>query len=157
MSIDRFASSEAASFWRYISSTLERLVECAEAIDPEGLRWRPPAPSTNNIAVLAEHSLNNAEENLLQTLCGQRLGIHQSAATANASATAADIRRYWRNLRPRLEAGLSALTPPDLDRDVTHPRRGPTPGREVLIVVARHITEHLGQSELTRDLYHATG
>lgn len=156
MSTDGFASSEAASFWRYISGTLDRLVECAEAVDPEGLSWLPPAPSTNSIAVLAEHSLNNAEENLLQTLCGQQLGIQQSAATANASATAADIRRHWRDLRPRLDAGLSALTRSDLDRNVTHPRRGSIPGREVLIVVARHTAEHLGQAELTRDLYNAT-
>jgi hypothetical protein len=36
-----------------------------------------------------------------------------------------------------------------------HPRRGPLSGREILIVVARHAAEHLGQAELTRDLMKA--
>jgi hypothetical protein len=36
-----------------------------------------------------------------------------------------------------------------------HPRRGAISGREILIVVARHAAEHLGQAELTRDLWKA--
>ena len=151
-----FANPEAASFWRYISSTLDRLAQLAVTVEHDGLHWRPPAEAANSIAVLTEHTLNNAEENLLQTLCGQPLDIQQHAETANASATAVDIHRHWQDLRPRLESGLAALTSSDLDRDVTHPRRGSIPGREVLIVVARHAAEHLGQAELTRDLFDTT-
>lgn len=39
-----------------------------------------------------------------------------------------------------------------LNETVEHGWRGPIARREVLIVVARHAAEHLGQAELTRDL-----
>ncbi len=50
---------------------------------------------------------------------------------------------------------MTALSALDLEREVTHPRRGALTGRDVLIVVARHAVEHLGQAELTRDLARA--
>jgi len=59
---------------------------------------------------------------------------------------------WWPGLRAELEEGLSALPTSDLARAVEHPRRDPLSGREILIVVARHVAEHLGQAELTRDL-----
>ena len=40
----------------------------------------------------------------------------------------------------------------DFERAEIHPRRGVLTGREVLLIVARHATEHLGRAELTRDL-----
>ncbi|MDP9352215.1 MAG: DUF664 domain-containing protein [Chloroflexota bacterium] len=44
-----------------------------------------------------------------------------------------------------------------LEEEIEHPRRGRITGREVLLVVARHCAEHLGQAELTRDLLEASG
>lgn len=70
--------------------------------------------------------------------------------------TAAGVRARWRELRPRLVAALSHVAPGELARDRPHPRRGALDGRAVLIVVARHAAEHLGQAELTRDLWRAT-
>ena len=39
-----------------------------------------------------------------------------------------------------------------MDKEVNHPRRGAICGREVLLVVATHVTEHMGHAQLTRDL-----
>lgn len=156
MSDTTVTSPEAASFWRYISSSLDRLVQLSQTIDSDGLDWSPPAPGTNKIAVLVVHTLGNAEENILQTLCGQPVGRDRSGEFASRAATTDELRARWQDLRPRLKAALSQLTTVDLNSDKQHPRRGPIPGREVLIVVARHAAEHLGQAELTRDLYLAT-
>ncbi len=148
-----FASTEVASFWRYIASSLDRLVEVAAGMSPEGLDWEPPAPDTNSVAVLVTHTLGNAEENLLETLCGQRVDRNCEGEFQQRDTTVAVLQHRWRELRPRLEAALSTLTSDDLEGDRPHPRRGTIPGREVLIVVARHAAEHLGQAELTRDLW----
>jgi hypothetical protein len=150
------ATLEATSFWRYISSSLDRLVELSQTINPSGLHWTPPAPDTNSIAVLVVHTLGNAEENILQTLCGEPLKRDRSGEFAIQATTAEELIGRWRDLRPRLESALSRITPDDLNGDKQHPRRDSIPGREVLIVVARHAAEHLGQAELTRDLWNAT-
>ena len=148
------STSEAMIYWRYISSTLDRLMTLALEIDDEGLRWEPPAPQTNSIAALASHTLTNAEENILQTLCGQP-GLADGARGFTRQADSETLRSRWDDLRPQLGDGLSRLPPEALNEDRNHPRRGTITGREVLLVVARHAAEHLGQAELTRDLWSA--
>lgn len=151
----RFGDTEAAIFWRYSASSITRLVELAATLDKGGLIWCPPAPDTNSIYALAMHTMGNAEENILETLCGRPVGRQRDAEFARAGG-AADVRARWQDLGPRLNTALAALTPGTLERECPHPRRGTISGREVLIVVARHAAEHLGQAELTRDLWRAT-
>ena len=149
----QFASSEAAVFWRYISSSLDRLVELVTAVDPTALGWRPQTSATSNsLAGLAAHTLGNAEENILGVLAGERVDRdHEQEFTAEPSSRA--IAAQWHDLRPRLAAALRRLPAAEMARPRAHPRRGTVTGREVLLVVARHAAEHLGQAELTRDLW----
>ena len=149
----QFASQEAASFWRYISSSLDRLVALALEIDDEGLQWTPPAPETNSILTLAFHTLGNAEENILETLCEQPVNRDRASEFRTGERGKDDLSERWETLRPRLEGSLADLSASALDESCYHPRRGEIGGRDVLIVVARHSAEHLGQAELTRDLW----
>lgn len=150
----QFASSEAAVFWRYICSSLDRLVELVTALDDAALGWRPHAITTSNsIGGLAVHTLANAEENILGVLAGHSVDRdhqHEFAAVTSSAA----IRAQWFDLRRRLAAAIGSLSSVDMARLRVHPRRGSITGREVLLVVARHAAEHLGQAELTRDLWH---
>jgi hypothetical protein len=98
--------------------------------------------------------MGNAEENILQTLCGTPVGRDRDAEFAQAGIVAGVLAR-WEELRPRLAAALAGVARGELDRERPHPRRGTISGRAVLIVVARHAAEHLGQAELTRDLWRA--
>jgi uncharacterized damage-inducible protein DinB len=149
------APGEALVFWRYIASSLDRLVALVAGLSADELGWRPPAPDTNSLAILAIHTLGNAEENILGTLAGQTIARDREAEFAPREASAAGIVARWGELRERLHAALLALPPGALDADYPHPRRGAVTGREILIVVARHAAEHLGQAELTRDLLRA--
>jgi hypothetical protein len=148
--------SEAAIFWRYVSSSLDRLVALALELDTDGFHWRPPAPETTSIAALAFHTLGNAEENILETLCSWPVNRDREGEFAAHGRTQDDLRERWATLRPRLEQALSGLDDEGLNAPCNHPRRGLLTGREVLIVVARHSAEHLGQAELTRDLWLAS-
>lgn len=67
--------------------------------------------------------------------------------------SSAAIRAQWFDLRRRLAVAIGSLSSVDMARLRVHPRRGSITGREVLLVVARHAAEHLGQAELTRDLW----
>lgn len=147
---------EIALFWRYITSSLDRLVACLDGLDEAGLNWQPPAPGANSLSALATHTLGNAEENIIETLAGQPVGRDREAEFAARAATADEITGRWHDLRGRLEAALAALPPAVPDAEFAHPRRGALTGRAILLVVARHAAEHLGQAELTRDLLRAS-
>jgi hypothetical protein len=144
--------SEPFLFWRYIASSLDRLVALLDGLRAEDLDWRPPAPGANSLYVLATHTLGNAEENLLETLGGQTIGRDREGEFAVQGGSVEVVQARWRALRPRLAECLASLPPGALDAPRLHPRRGTITGRDILIVVARHSAEHLGQAELTRDL-----
>jgi hypothetical protein len=148
---------EGALFWRYIASSLDRLIACLDGLTVEELSWRPAAPGANSLYVLAAHMLGNAEENLLGLLGGQPMRREREAEFASRAeaASAGTLNARWGELRQRLNDTLTTLTPDALNQTYAHPRRGTITGRDVLIVVARHAAEHLGQAELTRDLLRA--
>lgn len=151
-----FRTDEVATFWRFIVSSLDRLLAVAQSLDGDGVHWRPPAPGSNSVAVLVRHTLGNTEENLLMVLCGQPFARQRDDEFVDRSVSAADLDASWHELRPRIETALANVEAEEMTRMHPHPRRGSVSGRDVLIVVARHAAEHLGQVELTRDLWHAS-
>ena len=143
---------ELASFAGFICRSIDRVVACLDGLDAQALNWRPPADGANSLSVLAVHTMANAEENILGTLCGrlgERRREHEFAIRGEAAEA---LRERWLRLRAQIEATLAGLPLAELDREHQHPRRGPLTGWEILIVVARHAAEHQGQAELTRDL-----
>lgn len=150
-----FKSEEAATYWQYISGTLDRFMDVVSGCSVDELNWRPPAPETNSIYVLAVHTLANARQNILGKLCGQDVTRNrdeefvQVATEENASIP------WWPQLRADLEQGLAKVEPERLEARIDDPDRGPVFGREFLLIVARHAAEHVGQVELTRDLARA--
>ncbi len=146
--------AQALLFWRYIASSLDRLVAVIDGLDAADLAWRPPAAEANSLYALVVHTLGNAEENLFETLGGQPIGRDRAGEFA-ARGDLATVTAKWDALRPRLAATLASLPDGALNATYQHPRRGSISGRDILIVVARHAAEHLGQAELTRDLLRA--
>jgi uncharacterized damage-inducible protein DinB len=148
-------NAEIAVFWRYIASSLDRLVACVAVLDETELSWRPSAEGANSLRVLAVHTLGNAEENLVGLLGAEGVGRDRDAELRATADDGPELERRWRSLRPRIERALAGLDGDALERPYAHPRRQTVTGREVLLVVARHAAEHLGQAELTRDLRQA--
>jgi hypothetical protein len=146
-----FVSGEASQFWRYIESTLDRLFELVAAEREDVLHWLPPAENPNSILVLARHMLANVEVNIRGTLGDEPVAYDREAAFAE-DITKADVLARWSELRPLFQQTMRALPDDRISGLVTHHWRGEIPGREVLIVVARHTAEHLAHAELTRDM-----
>ncbi len=156
MSCGPFPNRELAAYAGFICRSIDRIVACLDGLDEAQRNWRPPAPQTNSLYLLAIHTMANAEENILGTLCGQPIERRRDDEFTAWGTAAVDAEARWHDLRERLTAALSALDPTELERERTHPRRGSLTGREVLLVVARHAAEHQGHAELTRDLLRAT-
>jgi hypothetical protein len=145
-------SREVESYQRFIFGTIDSLVQSLEGLTEAELNWRPAAPDTNSLYAIAAHVLGNAEENVLQTVCGQAVMRSRPAELAARGSTWEPLRDHWRDLRGRIEQALAALPDAELGRSRHHPRRGPLEAREVLLVVARHAAEHWGEAQLTRSL-----
>lgn len=152
MSKDKDSSWAAAVFCHYILSSLDRLLQCLEGLSEEQLSWHSLAPNTNSLYALTVHTLGNAEENLLHTLYDQPSPRNREQEFLAKGQTTDELVTHWRDLRERLQRALLNLTPERLKQEHVHPRRGHITGLDILIVVARHCAEHLGQAELTRDL-----
>ena len=150
MESSAFASEEAAQFWRYIAGSLDRLMALIAEQPASVLQFRPPAAQANSILGLARHTLANARDNLLGVMQGEPGGRDRQSEFEDL--VPAELLELWGGLRAEMEEALMALSADVLAERVEHGRRGPIARREVLIVVARHAAEHLGQAELTRDL-----
>jgi hypothetical protein len=83
------------------------------------------------------------------------VGRDREAEFAVQGSSSEVLAARWQVLRERLARVLAGLPAGALDAEYQHPRRGALTGRAILIVVARHAAEHLGQAELTRDLLRA--
>jgi hypothetical protein len=142
---------EIEIFWTYITSSVNHLFGCLEGMSEEDLNWRP-LENANSLFVLTTHTMGNIAENLLEVLCGQPVHRQREAEFAVRGSSPESLKSQWLELQDRVRSVLSKLPPGELDRPIEHPRRGSTTGREVLIIVARHAAEHMGQAYLTRDL-----
>ncbi|MDP9352216.1 MAG: hypothetical protein M3P51_11815 [Chloroflexota bacterium] len=80
--MDHSAPGEIDTYRRHILGSLDRLVGCLSDLDERGLNWRPPAENANSLYALAVHTLANAEENILGTLCGQPITRDREAEFA---------------------------------------------------------------------------
>jgi hypothetical protein len=151
MSTQVRANQELLIFWRYISSSIDQLIGTLDGLSEQEINWSPIG-NANSLFVLATHTLGNTAENVLQVLCDQPVDRQRNAEFAAQGTSAAPIQAQWQSLRAQIEAHFAQLDDAVLDEMRTHARRGQMMGREVLIVVARHCAEHMGQAFLTRDL-----
>ena len=149
-----FRSSEVQRFWPYIQRSVDRIVGAIESLDAAGIDidWRPPTPHSNSAYVMAVHALGNLDEQLLGLLSSAPSTRDRDAEFLATGGSTTEIQRRWRTLRVDIHEALQALSDADLDTSRRHPRRGVVSGHDVLILVARHMAEHAGQAELTRDL-----
>lgn len=146
-----FRHPPALVYWRFITSSLDRLVACLDGLDASALNWRP-LPTANSLYVLATHILGNLEETVLGLICGQAVVRDRAAEFRAMGSNAVELQRHWHTLQAQIAHYLEQLSVADLDREHAHPRRGVLTAHEILIVVARHAAEHLAHAELTRDL-----
>ena len=146
----------ATRLWPYAARSIERLLAAAfDELDANGRAWRPDAPDANSVLTLVNHTISNAEDNLLGTIAGLDIAYDRQADFDKPETDPAAIRARWARVRTAFEAALPTLDDQRMLETVQHPRRGPVTRFDSLVVVTRHAAEHLAHAELTRDLYRA--
>ncbi len=145
------ASTEIESLWNYIKRSIDRIFSCLEGLDEEDLNWRP-LRNANSLYILATHVIANVESNILGVLCGLEISRNRDNEFKARGSSAEPLKQRWYELQGKISMNLSELPPGALDKEYIHPRLGKITGRDNFIVIARHIAEHVGHAELTRDL-----
>jgi len=148
-------NAEIVAFADPLITAIERIFACLDGLDAEGLNWRPPAPQTNSLYVLAFHTMGSAEAAIIGELGGEHVERDRDAEFTASGDARAPLDARWRALEPRLRATLNRLTAADMEKTVHHRRFGAMSGRSYLILQTQHPTEHAGHAELTRDLLKA--
>jgi hypothetical protein len=146
---------EIVAFADPIVGAIERIIRCLDGLDAEGLNWRPPAPLTNSLYVLAFHTMGSAEAAIIGELGGQPVQRDRDAEFTASGDSAEPLYARWEALKPRLHETLARLTVADMEKSVHHRRFGAMSGRAFLILAAQHPAEHTGHAELTRQLLDA--
>ncbi len=144
-------NQEVEMLWRFIESSLNRILACLNGLNEDDLNWRP-MENSNSLYALGAHMLGNVEQNILGVLGGQSIHRQREAEFRAKGRSAEPIQAKWQGLQGQIQECLANLPAGELERERAHPRRGQITGRQLLIVVARHAAEHVGHAELTRDL-----
>jgi hypothetical protein len=142
---------EIESYWHYVRRSVDRIILCLDGLDETDINWRP-LDNANSLYVLATHIIGNVEANILGVLCLQNINRQRENEFKAYGNSIEPIQQKWHDVQEKISSHLIKMSSKDLDKEYTHPRRGRTTGRDLLIVVARHAAEHVGHAELTRDL-----
>jgi hypothetical protein len=142
---------EIETLWRFIRRSVDRILACLNGLNEEELNWYP-LPSANSLYVLATHAMANVESNILGVLCGLEILRNRDDEFKAKGTSSETLFNKWHELQKRISTNLSNLPPDALNQEYKHPRLGMITGRYHFIVIARHMAEHVGHSELTRDL-----
>jgi hypothetical protein len=150
-----FADKEIELLWDYTQRSVERILACLDGLEGDDLNWCPLG-NANSLYVLAVHVIANVEANLAGVLCSQNIVRRREEEFKVRSGSVAPVVQRWCDVQQRITFHVLKLSSADLDRVYVHPRRGKITGRELLITVVRHASEHVGHAELTRDLLFTT-
>jgi len=140
--------------------SFEMMSEALQGLPPEALAWKPAADG-NAIAVLVRHSITatrfwmDAASGRQRSIAAYRAGERAESFRAGASDASA-MQGLIDSYVKEMEAALATATAADLARVATWLEVDDAPtasGYECLHRAIGHLREHVGQVQLTRDLW----
>jgi uncharacterized damage-inducible protein DinB len=130
-----------------------QVLRTLDGLDADALNWQPLPNETNSLFVLATHCIGS-ERGWFGSVLGGAPPTRDRAAEFRArgedlaalrAAYAESARFTWEILAP--------LTAGDLDATRQHDHYGMVTVRWIILHVIEHYSEHLGQAQLTRQLW----
>jgi uncharacterized damage-inducible protein DinB len=151
--------TEVDSYTKELRRIFDKLYVSLDGLGEQELNWHPPAPEANSIYAIATHTLGNARAWILGICCGQPIERDRPAEFRASGQDAAHLVENGRSLLNEIEMSLRALQPASLD-ELREPRQQlwgagtsqPVTGREAILHVIVHASEHVGHIAMTRDL-----
>lgn len=152
-----FASKEVELHWHHIELAMDRIMSANEGRTVSERNWRPHAPETNSLHVLAFHTIGNIRQNVFEAIFGTPTGRDRDAEFVDVATESNNQAEIWPDVKATLRDALVTIPDSHLTELRQHPRRGERSVRDILLMISTHAAEHAGHAELTRDMALAAG
>ncbi len=150
-----FRTQSIGEFWANLETSLDRIESVMADCPIAELNWKPPAPETNSVYVIAVHALGHLRQGILGVLAeGSQARDRDAEFRAVATPENVPI-PDWDTTRQQMRETLLALGPDVLDRVHAPVNRPQMTGMALMLLMTRHTALHEGHAELTRDLARA--
>ena len=148
--------SEIAEYLDSINRQRTKIWKTLEAADPACLNWAPTNDETNSLFVLGTHVIGS-EHGWIFEILGDGEKTRNRPAEFLAQGNSLDnLREEYEREAEETKRVLSALTSEDLQTTRNRESHGDVTVRWVILHVIEHSSEHLGQMELTKQLWEQT-
>lgn len=144
---------EIAEYLKSLETRRTRIFETLASAPPEAWNWTPTRDETNSLFVLATHSIGSEHGWIFEVL-GRGARTRDRSAEFHARGDALDeLRAQYAQVKHETNEILGALTNEDLMTTRHRESHGDVTVRWIILHVIEHGSEHLGQMELTRQLW----
>jgi hypothetical protein len=146
------ARREAQSFIDAITGTVDAIMGCLDGLTVDEVNWRPAVPAPNTLAIIAIHAQGNVAQNVVELLGGDDVGRVRKEEFLTEGDVVERAREQWSQLRVQVAESIAGYDEATWERELHHYTDQTMTGREVLLLVHRHATEHLGEAQMIKDL-----
>lgn len=147
---------EVAEYLTSIESRRTKIFQTLEQADPQAWNWTPTNDETNSLFVLATHVIGS-EHGWIYEILGNGAKTRQRPQEFVAKGTSLDaLRAEYERVANETHQVLEDLTEADLTATHRRDDRGDVTGRWIILHVIEHSSEHVGQMELTKQLWEQT-
>jgi uncharacterized damage-inducible protein DinB len=148
---------EITSYYKAITQQREKVLTALAGAPSEAWNWTPTSDATNSLFVLATHVIGS-EHGWIFEILGQRARTRNRPAEFMAQGTSLDaLRAEYARVADQTRQVLESLTEADLETTRAREGHDDVSVRWILLHVVEHSSEHLGQMELTKQLWETRG
>lgn len=147
---------EVQEYLKSIESRRAKIFATLESAPPEAWNWTPTNDETNSLFVIATHCIGS-EHGWIFEILGRGARTRNRSAEFFVKGNALDeLRAEYEQVGKETRQVLSALTNDDLLTTRFRESHGDVSVRWIILHVIEHLSEHLGQMELTKQLWEQT-
>jgi len=144
---------EVTEYLKAIDDRRTKIFEMLEQAPAEAWNWTPTNDETNSLFVIATHVIGS-EHGWIYEILGRGEKTRNRSAEFLATGTGLDdLRAEYKRVANETRETLSALTNEDMSSLRYRESHGEVSLRWILLHVIGHSSEHLGQLELTKQLW----
>lgn len=144
---------EIAEYLKSLETRRKKVWETLANAPPEAWNWTPTKDETNSLYVLATHCIGS-EHGWIFEILGNGARTRNRPAEFVARGDALDeLRARYEQVGNETREVMSALTEDALLTTRHRESHGEVTVRWIILHVIEHCSEHLGQMELTRQLW----
>lgn len=145
--------TEVSEYLSSISRQRARIWKTLETANPACLNWTPTKDESNSLFVLGTHVIGSEHGWIYEILGNGEKTRNRAAEFLSQGTDLSALKSEYERVAEETKKILEALTEDDLKTTRHRESHGDVTVRWILLHVIEHSSEHLGQMELTKQLW----